>query len=554
MNEKPAEMQVMVVDDEYLERQAVPLILGQASAPFKVVGEARNGNEALRLAVELKPDIILLDIKMPGMDGLAAAREIKKVLPAVAVIFLTAYDEFDYAKEALRVGAVDYLLKPLRSKDLLEVLGKARNLLLEEKVKQEERRKLQEQLAEALPWLRVNLGLGLISGSWEERSAVELQASLVQLEVLPQVAFGVYVGNRSQRDKTTPVGLDLLRYQLQQITEEALHRFPSGICLPLSERMLIGLWGTQEPEPEQHLRRLTEYIIKAASERLSLGVTVGLGSFCEDIAQLPHSVWEAQTAAHLGMFYLGPDRVVNVDELGQVNDRGAFTYGAREKEIIEALRSGNQEEVRNLFRGILGSISRGRGIDFYLIKARLMSVLVMFARSFGLGQQGEYSGKAAHTYYDSARRLELCRSVEDLEEWLVELAVEAEKLFSDKNYGAVDEAIKRVLAYIHENYQREISLSDLSRVIFLSPDYFSRVFKEQVGCTFSEYILNLRVEKAKELLADTELLVGEVGRKVGYPDPNYFSRVFGRTAGISPSRYRQEIIGRRNNKRITGVW
>jgi len=550
MSETLDEMRVLVVDDEHLERQAIPLILDQASATFKVVGEARNGNEALRLSVELKPDIILMDIKMPGMDGLTAAREIKKALPAVAIIFLTAYDEFDYAKEALRVGALDYLLKPLRSKDLLEILGKARNLLLEEKVKQEERKELQEQLAEALPWLKVNLGLGLVFGLWEERSAVEQQAGLLKLEVLPRVAFGVYMENRLHGDKALPAKLDLLRYQLQQIIDEALNNRPYGICLPISERVLVGLWGTREPEPEWHLRRLAEDIIKASSEKLTLGVTVGLGNFCENIGQLPRSVWEAQMAAHLGRFYLGPERVVSVVELGQYDYGGGYTY-AGEKKIIDALRSGNQEEVCRLFREFLGSVSKGGNTDLYLVKARLMSMLAMFSRSPGLSQNRESKVDEENGYLEFARRMELCRSLEELEEWLAELAATVGQ--GERSRIPVNGSVKRVLSYIHENYQQELSLNDLSRVIFLSPDYFSRVFKEQVGYTFSEYILNLRVKKAQELLAYTDLPVGEIGRNVGYPDPNYFSRVFGRSTGLSPSRYRQEINGCPNSKRKSGA-
>lgn len=541
MSDGLEEMRLLIVDDEYLERQAITLILAQTNTPFKVVGEARNGNEAVRLAVELEPDIVLLDIKMPGMDGLTAAKEIKKALPASAFVFLTAYDEFDYAQEALRVGAVDYLLKPLRSKDLLKVLEKARQLLLEEKVKQEERKKLQEQLAEALPWLRVNLGLGLIFGLWEERTAVEQQARLVQLEVLPQVAFGVYVESRSYADTEVLTRMELLRYQLQQIIEKTLGQNPFGLCLPLSERMLIGLWGTHEPEPQPRLRQLAESIIKDASERLSLGVTVGVGSFCEDIAYLPRSVWEAQTAAHLGMFYFGPERVVHIDELKQEADGNDGAYSAKEKDIIEALRSGNREEVSCLFRKFLGFFSRGQGTDLYLIKARMMSMLAAFERTFGLGQQEEQTGEAFHVFNEFARRMALCRSVEDLEEWIVELAATAENLSSERDSGSTAGMVKKVLAYINENYQRELSLTELSRIIFLSPDYFSRVFKEQVGFTFSEYILRMRIDKAKELLAETDLPMGEVGRKVGYPDPNYFSRIFGRVAGVSPSRYRQMI-------------
>lgn len=549
MDKQTEGFRLLLVDDEHLERQSIKLILKQNSAPFYVLAEAKNGKEALRLAGELKPDIILQDIKMPGMDGLTAAREIKKILPDVVIIFLTAYDEFVYAKEALQAGAADYLLKPVPTRDLLEALEKARKLILHERSKREEQKRLQEQLKEALPWLRVNLGVGLMFGSWEEKSALEQQAAVLQLKVLPQVALSVQMEDRPQDEGSVLIRLDWLRYRMQQVIEESLNHFPYGICLPVSEKMLMVLWGSDEPGPENRLRQLAEHIMGAVSEELSLEVTVGMGSFCEDVEQMPRSVWEAQTAAHLGMFYFGPGKLVSMNELGIGTWKIGDSYPSKEKEMVEALRNGNMEGTLPIFRELMGSISRGQSTDIYMVKARLMNILARFAESTGWIVKGDKE----QDYFEFARRLELCRSLEEMEKWLVELTEKAGQIFSNKISGSSN-LVKKVLAYIQENYHRELSLAELSRVIYLSPDYFSRVFKEHTGCSFSEYILNLRVEKAKALLADTDLPVGEVGKKAGYPDSNYFSRVFGRAVGVSPSRYRQEVVSSRNSKKISCVW
>lgn len=530
-------MRLLIAEDEYLERQAIRLILERAGEPFEVVGEARNGRQAVHLAKDLQPDIVLLDIKMPGMDGLSAARDIRNILPYSAIIFLTAYNEFDYAQEALRIGVVDYLLKPIRAQELVEVLKNTRLQLLREREEQEERKKIQEQLAEALPWLRVNLGLSLIWGLWEERSAVERQARLAKLDVLPRVAFGVCMENRLEDNPAVLTRFELLRYQLQGLVEEALSRHPCGLCLPISDRMLIGLWGSREPEQEQCLCCLANDIIETAADKLSLGVTVGLARFCDDISQLPRAAWEAQAAAHLGMFYLGPERVVHVDELEHKVDGDGGVYTAREKELLEVLRSGDVEKIRQVFREFLISVFDNPSADLYLIKARLMGVLVAYSRS--VGHMGDQDEEMIQVYNKFARQLSLCHSVEEMESWLVELVLAGNSYSGDQGGKLVTEAIKKALAYIHENYQRELSLTELLRVIFLSPGYFSRAFKEQVGCTFSEYVLRLRIEKAKKLLVETDLPVREVARQVGYPDPNYFSRVFSRAIGMSPSRYRQ---------------
>jgi two-component system response regulator YesN len=158
----------------------------------------------------------------------------------------------------------------------------------------------------------------------------------------------------------------------------------------------------------------------------------------------------------------------------------------------------------------------------------------------GINLQGDQFGESS-VYYDFARKIELCQSIDDLENWILELGETGLRILNSMGTKSVSSPIQKVLEYIEENYNSELTLSNLSKVIYLSPDYFSRIFKDQVGSTFSEYILKIRIEKAKELLNNLDIPVSEIGRKVGYSDPNYFSRVFTRAVGMPPSRFRQVI-------------
>ncbi|WP_028307068.1 response regulator [Desulfitibacter alkalitolerans] len=545
MNGNHEQLRILVVDDEWLEREAIPIMLKHYEDMYKVVGEAKNGKEAISTAAELKPDIILLDIKMPGIDGLTAASHIKKESPSSVIIFLTAYDQFEYAKEALKVGAMDYLIKPLGSKDLLEALNKAQVLIAQEKLRETEQLKLERQLKEALPWLRLNLGLSLAFGTWEERSRIERQADILQLEVLPQAAFGVYIEHNNLNDPLHTVS-DLARYNLQQLIEDLLKKYSYGLCLPIGDKLLLGLLGTTTVDIEKDLYSIANEIIHNASEKLSLGVTVGLGNTCKDISEIPRSVWEAQLAADLGMFYLGSEHVVHIGELGERLNSIEMAQSTGDNNLVEALKQGNIGQVKVLFKHFLGQLSCDSNVDLYLVKARLINILIIFARSMGINLQGDQFGESS-VYYDFARKIELCQSIDDLENWILELGETGLRIVNSTETKSVSSPIQKVLEYIEENYNSELTLSNLSKVIYLSPDYFSRIFKDQVGSTFSEYILKIRIEKAKELLNNLDIPVSEIGRKVGYSDPNYFSRVFTRAVGMPPSRFRQVICSHPKN-------
>ncbi|MFY9499652.1 MAG: response regulator, partial [Tepidanaerobacteraceae bacterium] len=162
------EYTVLICDDELLERQVLKSIIESSDLPLKVVGEAKNGIEAVQQSEKLKPDILLIDIKMPGMDGITASAEIKKSCPKCKSIFITAYDEFEYVKRALQIGAVEYLLKPVRPDEILALLDKIVDLLNQERQKKLREEKLLESIKQAAGMLKSSIMVSLIMGHVED--------------------------------------------------------------------------------------------------------------------------------------------------------------------------------------------------------------------------------------------------------------------------------------------------------------------------------------------------------------------------------------------------
>lgn len=527
-------MKLLVADDEPLERQAVRIIVERSGAPFRVVGEARNGSEALRLCREESPDIVLMDIKMPGIDGLSAAREIKREFPEKQVIVLTAYDEFEYAKEALKLGASDYILKPAHASEILAVLDRVRESIVRDRSRREEEQKIKDQMAEVIPSLKNNFVMEIIFGLLKDEEAAVNRGQLIGLKTLPQVAFAVSM--EPFDGGVLDVWTEVERYRVQRIVDQTLEEYPEGLCMLLSEHMVIGLWGPLGGNGDS-LNELVAKIVARARDELNVRVTVGVGRAYKEFSRLHRSVWEAQTAAYLGMFYLGPERVVSINEV-EILQTGPRVYPFdKENELVESLKVGDKARAEETFRLLLERTSGTLHSEAGLIKARLAKVLVLVAHSFS--RSGFMSPELFDDYNELFQRLSLCGSIEELRVWLGILAEKASSWSRFRVAGTGSSVVDGAIEYIHNNYQRDISLADLAKIIFLNPDYFSRVFKQCTGRTFSEYLTQVRIDRAKELLSETDLPVGELAREVGYSDPNYFSRVFARVTGMCPSRYRQ---------------
>ena len=176
---------VLICDDELLERQVLKSIIENSNLPLKIVGEAKNGVEALEQSAKLKPDILLIDIKMPGKDGITAGAEIKKVCPKCKTIFITAYDDFEYVKKALQIGAVEYLLKPVRPDEIVALLAKTVDLLNQEKQKKLKEEKLLASIKEAANMLKSSIMVSMVMGHYEDEGVLKSRAKLLGIEQLP---------------------------------------------------------------------------------------------------------------------------------------------------------------------------------------------------------------------------------------------------------------------------------------------------------------------------------------------------------------------------------
>lgn len=516
---------LLICEDESLEREVISIIISRARLPLEIVGEAENGLEAVRKARETKPDIILMDIKMPGLDGLSAAAQIREKDGKCKIIIITAYDEFDYAQEALRLGAVDYLLKPVRPEELVTVMQKVINALDKEKEKANKEQELRESIKKAAKFLRAGFFSGLLLGAFENEKVIEVQAEILGLKQIPR---GILVIEPDVDVSDTTSEFD--RYEVYRVVEQVMSPYENSIVLLLGEDIVVGT------DLQRDLKELGENLRCAVEETLECTVTIGIGKISSG-GDLPHLFKEAQLAARLGKFFLGGNRVVVLDEMEDLlHHHGGYDF-EKEQKLLEQVRLGQRAEAAKTLEELLQEMLSFGYNSITLCQMRLAEILVLVWRA---AKQAGYIGKNDfHLQYSYLQRLGRCQTPAELRQWCKNLL---EDILVSQDKGHTPKAlIRQIIKYIHDNYAKELSLQDIARQIYLSPDYFSRLFKKEVGCTYAEYLTKVRVETAKSLLSNPGLSIAEVARKVGYHDPNYFSRVFRKVVGVSPSDYRQAL-------------
>ena len=413
---------IMVVDDEPIAAQATALMAARAGDDLEVAGVCHSGRDAVQKAALLRPDLVVMDIQMPGINGLEAMRRIKKDNPGTQFIILSAYSEFGYAVEALALGASDYLLKPVRQEDLNASIQKSVADLLAKKSEMDRDLQQRERLEIALPMVKKDFIRALVPGAGADEKLV---ACATFLGLMDKPGFMLALSGQ------TDAAMDAMRAVLDKLSYATAGLFYEAVAPRLTAAYVPAPEGADETGP-----RLDALLLRQ-------------------------------------------------------RDKGAPLWAGR------------------------GGLAQGvGGLKLSLVQAT------------GALHRAEKTDAAACLVFDEATMEPRYPGAD---------APDTQSLPEGNPAGKI---IERAVRYIRENYGRDLTLDEIAAHMNLSPFYFSRFFKEATGTNFSEMLLNIRIEHAKELLAGTDASVKDVAFRVGFNDPNYFSRVFHKAVGIKASDYR----------------
>lgn len=529
-------LKVLIVDDEMLVRVGIKSTIDWEKHGCTVVAEAANGEEALRKIEAFCPDILLTDIRMPKMDGLELLKEIERRELEIETVIMSSYNEFELVREALKLGASDYLLKLSFTEDeLIEVIEKIRRKIEKRKKPDTEtlfsqsdfRRKLFQKLTDPL-----------ITQEQRKRLAGNLQLCVDFTNPAFMILMTDHVYENEKMGYCYPD--DQSRKMMLNLLEEQLRSRKQGEVFAIDDEK--GIYAAFL-NSGLDLRETAGYITRKVKDyfKVSFSVCIFPDGMTE---QVPDYVNCGLVQLENRRFLMGGEQLYMFDSIpadlgvsGQKYDfpqnRVSFSGDIGE---ISGL-SGLTEKIQKI-ADKMRETELAAGECRWILTECVYKVLPAF-RSAGGTLKGleEYCGLEVLKNMQSLETLgHIVRWFEDFENSADAYLEECIKMQKRSEIGAA-------IQFIQENYSRPLKLADAAEKAGLSSAYFSTVFKKETGKSFSEYLTDLRVERAKELLGDRDVRIYEVCEIVGYPDPNYFSKIFRKAVGMSPEKYRKQVTG-----------
>lgn len=526
---------VVLVDDESIVRKGISLSVDWERYGVVIAGEAPNGEEALTKCLECRPDIVITDIRMPQMDGLELAGRLSEVLPKTKVIILSGYEDFAYAKRAIVLGVSEYLLKPVNEDELVTAVEKLQNEIEEERSKKDSEHLLKQNMMT----IRSKFVRQILDSQWKTKKEILEEAEKRKIDIRGK-RYAVFLMRMDQEyqwtDKNGDFNRDLYRFAICNIGEEVLAEKVGKGILTFYENMDFAGILCMEYLERFSMTDILKEIQKKIWEYLKIEVSVGVGNIYQELTDLGISFREACEALD-HKFYTGPFSVQFFSEMVR-EVWGDMPYPSKEeKEAVFALKEMDELGMKEALDKVFKHFRRSRPKE-YKVKddcCRFANILIQCAVEEGVDIYGSL-GRGVNAYAQ-IQRLE---TLEEVQEWMEKLAERLRYGMEKGKTSRYSVQVVHAMKYIKEHYQRDISLSELAEVAGVSPNYLSRLFKEETGINFVDWLNKLRIEKAVQLMENSTMKIYEIAEKVGFSNYKYFSSIFKKITGHTPKQYQKQ--------------
>jgi len=532
-------IKIVVADDEEKVCLLICSLIDWTSLGMEIVGVAHNGIEALSLVESCRPDILITDIRMPGYDGIELISRANEIDSNLEIIIISGYRYFEYAQNAIKYGVKDYLLKPIKKEDLLRALNKSavKYKMRLEQLSNDEQQKMRRQ--NDANKLRANFFTEVLFkkdapiGSISEINEVyhySFSEGLFQI-IIVKLDCGY--------DAKYDGSMKILRDKMEQITNDVLKEDCRDIGIYAQDCSVIAVLNYQDEDKKQ-IRKCLKNVLDELSIQKNIfqfsQFTLGLGGITDLPGLLRDSLDQARLAVDARLI-LGTQKVIeNVTPSSTVGVFGAL-LSQLNTSADAALLGLNKEDVLGAVDVLFENIKAESRLDGRSIRELVneaFSTYLLLLRN----HQFEW-GDATEEYAQFCKYAERCSSVEDLYQFFRQVVGESlDTIIEDKKQSDT-KPIRLAKQYIQKNYMRPITLEIVGREVGFSTTYFSSLFKKETGRNFLEYLSQIRMEKAKELLKETNCSIAMVCEKVGYSDIKHFTKSFKNATGIKPNEYRK---------------
>ncbi|MGP1434266.1 MAG: response regulator [Catonella sp.] len=528
---------IMLVDDEEEVRTSIIKKMDWIANGFEVVGDAENGRDALEKIEVLEPNVIITDIKMPYMDGLALTESLRQKFPSIKVIIFSGFDDFSYAKEAIRLGVAEYILKPVNVDELTEILKKVKAKLDEEIESVRNIDILRENYKASLPVLREQFLNKLIikKGLFDEESINgylrEYNMDIGNANKWIACIVNIELENANIRGELLKEK-ELIPIYVKKFIEEKLTPYYRSVVFDsIQDAEPVIIVAIDDENSQTGLTDVMRDVCKSAKRVLGVGITVGIGRSSQTLSEISASYKTAVDA-------VGYKKIVGTEDVVYIHDMEPVSTGVLrfeekdEEELISAIKFGGEDRIAEVASGLANKLDEvkvhSRQYQAYML--RIVTCIM------DLMQQYEISLAGIENYMEIVSKI---KDGDSFKDWLIGICNNINEGLQQKRESTSKQIINEAKEYILANYTNsELSLEIICRYLHLSPAYFSSLFKKETGQTYINYLTDIRLNKAVELLSTTDEKTYMIAEKVGYLEQNYFSYVFKKKFGVSPTKYR----------------
>lgn len=523
---------ILIVDDETIELETIEHYVPWDKIGITVAGTARNGKEALNKLVELKPDIVLTDVRMPIMDGLEFGRRAKQIDKNVKIIFLSGHNEFQYIKAALNIEATGYLLKPIDMEELISLIEKVKKKCEEEQLAGQGGEWLQEKLMTRIIREPVSDKRSNWISQWE-LTATDFSASREFAAIY--ITFDTPSFYPSADSQPASLASSERTELLRTVAKQMLDSF---IVVENEQNSFFVLfqWKNGRNTDQSSLvfwQQFREQLVASSGSQITIGLSAPHKGF--------HLIWNAYLQARASndeKFYrLGGSVIMPEDveqPLKQTDDDSEQTA----VQLAASIQSGDANQLSIQLETFFSKIREER-IDRNITIRAIIRLLTTLEQHFSILLAGPLKELLL---VDHWKEISSMSSSSHIQAYVMHFCDELRKAVSERDVDRNQTIADQIVKLISERYHLTLTVDKIAKEVYLSPNYVRTIFKEKMGETILDYITKVRMNRAADLLKDKSLKVREVAHSVGYENVSYFCSIFHKQRGSTPNEYRKMYL------------
>ncbi|MDD6069362.1 MAG: response regulator [Clostridiales bacterium] len=529
---------IMIADDESIVIDALKFIIERNFQDECIIESAKTGRKVIELAEYFRPDIVFMDIQMPGINGIEAMREIRKNNPHIIFIVVSAYVKFDYAKDAIGIGVLDYINKPIEKDVIVKTLQTAMKQVDEAKQRRSVDLANKEKLEIVTPIIENGFIYSLLYQN-NGKEEVDNFRTLLSIEEEAGYLMSLQFGELSDKEQMENVIGTSVRLQKEYTRMKDVMKSFFHCCVgAMMGNMILAFVPcdipTQDEEYEMRIATIENgrKMVRELRQTFDAKFRLGIGGIHEI-----YGLSESYNEAMRSLAYNSSDSVVHVNDLPILCNYEEDYPIETETLLFKNIETGNLSKSIYYAKSFFDWMVESHGQNVMDIKLKVLE-FVLKAENIGFESGGMvYRFNMRSEYLQTIMEMQ---SYQQLYEWFeAKISQVCRNILTKKEESTVD-IVKKAQLYIEQNYSKDIVLDEVSKELQISPYYLSKLFKKKTGNTFIEYLTSVRIERAKELLRNSSKSMKEICMEVGYSDANYFSRTFKKNVGVSPTEYKEE--------------